>query len=107
MPKRRVESDVERTHGHCADVFLEDFGIPKEMRKEVCEEVAKVWQQVTMIHCMIIMSVRGFQPHPATRSLEIFLKRHATRPQKNSKEAVREREREPGGFERRKKYDFD
>lgn len=87
MPrKRREESEVERAHGHCADLLMSDFCIPKQMRKEVCEEVARVWKQNTMIHCLIIASVRGFQPHSATRGLQYFLEKHATREQKHKKQ---------------------
>lgn len=54
MPrKRKAETDVERTHEHCADELMRDFGIPKEMRVKVCDEVAKVGVQVTMIHSSI------------------------------------------------------
>lgn len=84
--KRKVETEVERAHGHCADELMKDFGIPKEMREKVCEEVAKVWKQVAMIHCTIIWSVRGYQPHAATHGLEHFLHTHATCEQKNRKQ---------------------
>lgn len=102
-PRKKVETQVERTHGHCADELMKDFGIPKEMREQVCEEVAKVWVQVTMIHSSIIWSVRGYQPHSATRGLEIFLNRHATHEQKNRKNQPEER-REPGHFDSRGFY---
>ena len=87
MPnQRRKQTEVERHHGHCADELMRDFGIPKAMRVEVCEEIAKAWVQCVMIHCQIIMSVRGYQPHHATRSLEHFLHTHATHSQKNHKQ---------------------
>ena len=87
-PRRRRETEVERAHGHCADVLMNDFGIPKAMRKKVCENVAKVWKQNTMIHCLIIASVRCYQPHAATRKLESFLRKHATREQKHRNHAA-------------------
>lgn len=82
---RRVETEVERTHGHCADVLMSDYGVPKGMREEVCRKIAGVWQQNTMIHCLIISSVRGYQPHPATKGLEHYLRRHGTHEPKNHK----------------------
>lgn len=99
--KKKVETEAERTHGHCADVFINDFGIPKTMRKEVCEKIAKVWKQNTMIHCLIISSVRGYQPHPATRGLQVFLERHATREQRYKKQ---ERAHREGTFDSRGYY---
>lgn len=95
---QKAETKVERTHGHCADELMRDFGIPKEMRVQVCEEVAKVWVQVTMIHSSIIWSVRGYQPHGATRGLENFLSRHATHEQKNRKPEPG-RQRQSGHFD--------
>ncbi len=88
MSTKRVVSEVERHHGHCADLLMSDFGIPNKMRIQVCEEIAKVWTQVTLIHCMIIWSVRGFQPLAATRSLELFLHQHKTHEQKYSKKSI-------------------
>ena len=82
---RKVETQNERFHGDCADELMRDFGVPKEMREQVCEEVAKVWKQVTMVHCLIIASVRNYQPHTATRGLEIYLAQHATHEQKHRK----------------------
>lgn len=99
--KKAEETEAERDHGHCADLLMSDFGIPKTMRKEVCEEVAKVWKQNTMIHCLIISSVRGFQPHGATRGLEHFLHRHATHEQEHKKQ---ERPRQSGSFDSRGNY---
>jgi len=83
--KKRVETQAERTHGHCADVLMSDFGIPKDMRDEVCQQIGRVWVQNTMIHCLIISSIRNYQPHAATRGLEAFLQRHATQEQKHRK----------------------
>ena len=94
--KRRVETDAERTHGHCADVLMSDFGIPKDMRDAVSQEVGKVWKQNTMIHCLIISSVRGYQPNAATNGLEHFLRMHATQEQKHKKQ---ERSRQSGTFD--------
>lgn len=99
--KRKVETEAERTHGHCADVLMGDFGIPKDMRDAVCQEVGKVWKQNTMIHCLIISSVRGFQPHAATRGLEYFLQEHATHEQKHKKQ---DRPRHDGTFDRHGNY---
>jgi hypothetical protein len=79
------ESEVERDHGHCADVLMSDYGIPRHMRKRVCEEVAKVWKHDIMFHDIIAASVRGWQPNPATATLESFLRQHATHEPKNHK----------------------
>ncbi len=106
MPRkaRREETEVESQHGHCADVLMSDFGIPKEMRIQVCEEIAKVYKQCTMIHCIIIASVRGFQPHGATRMLEGFLGEHSTHEQCNSKASIERRSRPQGSFDSRGYY---
>lgn len=89
MPrKKRGLSKNEQTHGHCADVLIADFGVPKKLRPQICDEIAKVWVQGSLIHCVIILSVRGFDPHGATRSLELFLEEHKTHPQKNRNPAV-------------------
>lgn len=93
MARKKAETNNERIHGHCADELMKDFGIPKTMRAEVCDEVAKVWTQVTMIHSSIIWSVRGYQPHAATRGLESFLRQHATHEQQNRKGEEHNRER--------------
>lgn len=98
---RQKESEIEQAHGHCADVFIADFGIPKGMRKHICDEIAKVWKQNTMIHCVIIASIRGYQPRAATRGLQMFLERHATREQKHKK---REHVRQSGTFDSRGYY---
>ncbi len=88
MP-RKDETEVERYHGHCADMLMDDYGIPKSVRIEVCEEIAKVWVQSTMIHSLIIWSVRGYQPHSATNGLKNFLQQHAGYPEpKNHKPEV-------------------
>lgn len=96
--KKRIETEVERTHGHCADVLMSDYGIPKEMREEVCEKIAQVWRQNTMIHSLIISSVRGYQPHPATRALGYYLRQHGTHEPKHHKKERFER-RESGSFD--------
>jgi hypothetical protein len=69
---------VEKIHGHCADVLMGDYGVPKGLRVQVCKEIEKVWEQNTMIHCMIIFSVRGYLPHSCTDSLKLFLEKHKT-----------------------------
>lgn len=103
MPrKKKTETEDERVHGHCADVLMNDFGIPKEMRAEVSTEVAKVWKQNTMIHCLIISSIRGFQPHGATRGLETFLRRHARHEPKHQKPTTGRRP--SGSFDSRGYY---
>ncbi len=81
---------------------MKDFGVPKRMREEVCQELDKVWKQVVMIHSTIIWSVRGYQPHGATRGLEYFLRRHATHEQKNRKQETRPRR--DGTFDSRGYY---
>ena len=83
-PKAK-KTEAERTHGHCADVLMKDYGIPKELRASVCEEIAKVWVQNTMVHCLIITSVRGWQPSNATRGLQYFLMGNQTHSPLNHK----------------------
>ena len=83
LHKRRKETKVESDHGHCADVLMSDYGIPRKFRVQTCKEIAKVWKQFTMIHCLIINSVRGWQPNSATRGLEYFLVQHQTHEPKN------------------------
>ena len=100
MPrKRRVETEVEKTHGHCADLLMSDYRIPKDRRVQVCEQVAMIWRQNTMIHCLIIASVRGYQPHPATRGLSHFLDQHATQQPKNHKKDTLSAGRSQGHFD--------
>ncbi len=102
--KKHAETENERRHGHCADELMKDFGIPKSMRPQVCDEVAKVWKQVVMIHSSIIWSVRGYQPHQATRSLEHFLNQHATHEQKNRKPEPGMGRRSQGYFDSKGEY---
>jgi hypothetical protein len=84
MPsKRKKETEVEKLHGHCADLLMDDYGIQKEFRAEICEEIQKIWKQYSMIHCLIIISVRGYQPNSATRPLERYLQNYQTHPPKN------------------------
>jgi hypothetical protein len=100
---KRKQSEVERVHGHCADELMKDYSIPREMRAKVCEEIAKVWKQTVMIHSTIIWSVRGYQPHSATRGLEVFLQRHARSSSKNHKDS-RERASRGGSFDSKGYY---
>ncbi len=76
---------VEEAHGHCADLLMGDYGIPKEFRSEICEEIDKIWIQNTMIHCVIAWSVRGWSPSPATNSLKALLEKLKTHPPLNQK----------------------
>ena len=86
MPNNRnAETQVEKEHGHCADALMFDYGIPRHMRVEVCEELAKLWWQLTMIHDVIIASVRGWRPVPGTEDLKIFLSERQTHSPKNHK----------------------
>ena len=86
MPRqKRVETEVERAHGHCAQVLMSDYGIPKSMHQEVCEEIAKLWKQGSMIHCVIITSIRGWQPVSGTNGLKYFLEQHQGYSPKNHK----------------------
>ncbi len=85
MAKRLRETPLQARHGHCADVLMTDFGVPKDMRERICEEIDKIYVQVSMVHCMIIWSVRGFQPNAVTHSLEQILSAHATHEQRNTK----------------------
>lgn len=81
MPRKI--GDVEWHHGHCADVLMGDYGIRKELRREVCREIDKIYMQRTMIHCTIIASVRGWEPDPVTDELKKYLSEHQRHPPKN------------------------
>lgn len=83
LSKHQLAIEVELIHGDCADVLMLDYGIPTELRIEVCEHIAKIWAQNTMVHCLIIASIRGWQPQTSTRSLENFLREHQSHPPKN------------------------
>jgi len=85
MTSQRAETKIEQDHGHCADVLMDDYGIRKGLRIEVCEEIARAWQQETMFHDLIIASVRGWRPRPSTEPLEAFLQKHRTHSPKNRK----------------------
>lgn len=75
--------DLEKTHGHCADVLMDDYGIPKQMRREVCGEIDHIYEQISLIHCVVIAGVRGWQTIPQTRALRAFLVQHQTHPPKH------------------------
>jgi hypothetical protein len=107
MAAKRVPTQVERTHGHCADELMKDYGLPKNLHVQVCEQIAGVWKQNTMIHSLIIWSVRGYQPHAATRGLEVFLREHATHEPKNHKQTPVPKHEEREGLYVEPRYDRD
>ena len=106
MPRgKKVElSQVEKDHGHCAGVLMSDYGIPKSMHKEVCEEIAKLWKQGSMIHCVIISSIRGWQPRSGTNGLKYFLAERQGHSPKNHKPDAGAVRRQEGSFDSRGHY---
>ncbi|PIR84300.1 hypothetical protein COU16_01750 [Candidatus Kaiserbacteria bacterium CG10_big_fil_rev_8_21_14_0_10_47_16] len=89
MPLFKKGTQVEWDHGHCADVLMDDYRISKEHRVVVCEEINKIYTQRSLIHCVIIASVRGFLPLLETDELKSFLETLQTRSPKNQKGNVR------------------
>lgn len=79
------ERQMVNLHGGCADLLMSSYGVPKHLRLEVCKQLVGVWKQNTMIHALIVASVNGAVPNPATRALEIFLERHGTHENKHHK----------------------
>jgi hypothetical protein len=75
----------ELNHKACVNLLMNEYGIPKEHRQEVMNEVKRIWDPVRMPHFVIIRSIRGFVPVAATRSLENFLERNQTHPPKHKK----------------------
>lgn len=76
------KTQVERKHSHCADLLMQDYGIPKEHRIAVCEAIDKIYEQISLIHCIIIASVRGYAPLPETDDLKRLLETLQTHPPK-------------------------
>ena len=82
---RYKDTKLEKIHGHCADVLIEDYGVPYEHRPLICEEIDKIYLQISLIHCLIIASVRGWRPVPATDDLKALLERVKGHKPKNHK----------------------
>lgn len=85
---RSKQTQNEKDHGHCADELMRDYDIPRSMRAAVCDEIAQIYRQGSIIHCVIITSVRGYRPMPQTRSLKNFLEQNATSRPKNHKQEL-------------------
>ncbi|MDP3958373.1 MAG: hypothetical protein Q8Q36_02855 [bacterium] len=69
-------------HEACAKLLMDDYGVPKEFKAHVVEEIERIWHNERLPHCLIVAGVRGYQEIRLTRSLEHFLDRHRTHPPK-------------------------
>lgn len=75
----------ELNHKACVDLLMGEYGISKEDRGQILDEVMRIWDPVRMPHFVIIRSVRGFAAVPQTRTLEMLLERLKTHPPKHKK----------------------
>ena len=76
---------IEKNHGHCADVLMSDYGIPRKRRVELCHKIAEVWVEDTMFHDLVIASVRGYYPNRNIGPLVGYLETYKTHEPKNHK----------------------
>ena len=72
-----------RTHSHCADVLMDDYGIAANHRVAVCKEIDKIYTQISLIHAVIIAGVQGWAQVPETADLEAYLETLKTHTPKN------------------------
>lgn len=82
----------ELNHKACVDLLVNEYGIPKEYRSEIMNEVKRIWHPERMPHFVIIRSIRGYLPVSATRNLETFLDSHKTHEPKHKKGSLAYRE---------------
>ncbi len=78
-------------HKACANLLMKESGVPRRFQKDVVKLIEAIYDSERMAHCLIILSIRGFRPVSATRSLEYFLQANGT---KNSAEAREEWKRQ-------------
>lgn len=72
-------------HKACVDLLMNEYGVRKEHRAEILNEVMRIWHAVSMPHFVIIRSIRGFAPMAQTRTLEGLLERRKTHEPKHKK----------------------
>lgn len=83
--RKKADSWLLRMHSHCADVLMEDYGIPPEHRVEICREIDKIYYHISVIHDVIIASIRGWAPIPQTDALKAILEGLKTHEPENHK----------------------
>jgi hypothetical protein len=75
----------ELNHKACVDLLMSEYGVQKEHRAVIMDEVKRIWDPVHMPHFVIIRSIRGFVPMSAARNLENLLEQRKTHPPKHKK----------------------